>query len=316
MSNAADSQSTSAQWIVIAANPKSGASSGLTKAQGLKEAFVADGWRVELTTDLDQMERMVQRLHQSGELRTVVSAGGDGTAAAVLNRISTEIPLTIFPLGSENLLAQQYSLPRDPGQVLAMVRRMATRELDLFRANGKLFLIMVSVGFDAEVVRRVHETRRSHITRWAYRFAILRAVFCYRWPALRVEGLLGGVWESLGGCHWLFGFNVPKYAAGIHLIDEAMADDGMMDVGILTGGNVLIGFWNYLRVAMGMHRSSSRWKQYRVEGLRVIGTVGQGGYQLDGDWGGPLPLEIIYSGTKAKLVVPAPPELLVDVNIR
>ncbi|MEI6527220.1 MAG: hypothetical protein WCP62_14410, partial [Planctomycetota bacterium] len=77
MSNATDSQSTSAKWIVIAANPKSGASSGLTKAQRLKEAFVADGWQVEMTTDLDQMQQMVHRLHQSGELRTVVSAGGD-----------------------------------------------------------------------------------------------------------------------------------------------------------------------------------------------------------------------------------------------
>ena len=294
-----------ARSIVIAANPKSGSSSGLVKAQGLAEALESDGWEVELTTDLDRMQEMVFRYHSQGRLRTVVSAGGDGTASAVLNRIPIEVPLTIFPLGSENLLAHQYRLPRDVEAVRLMVGGMSVRSFDLFRANGRLFLIMASVGFDAQVVRSVHENRRSHITRWAYRFGILRAIGTYRWPELEVEVLGQGGWESLGTCHWLFGFNVPKYAAGIHIMDEADADDGLLDVGMLRGGNVLIGFWNYLTVAMGIHRRGDRWSERRVRGLRVRSPAGQGVYQVDGDYGGPLPLEILYTGTKATLVVPS-----------
>jgi diacylglycerol kinase family enzyme len=293
-----------ARSIVIAANPKSGSSSGLVKARGLAEALESDGWEVELTTDLDRMQELVFRYHSQGRLRTVVSAGGDGTASAVLNRIPLEVPLTIFPLGSENLLAQQYRLPRDVEAVRSMVRGMSVRRFDLFRANGQLFLIMASVGFDAQVVRSVHENRRSHITRWAYRFGILRAIGTYRWPELEVEVLGQGGWESLGTCHWLFGFNVPKYAAGIHIMDDADADDGLLDVGMLRGGNVLIGFWNYLTVAMGIHRRGGRWSEKRVRGLRVRSQAGQGVYQVDGDYGGPLPLEILYTGTKATLVVP------------
>ena len=113
------------------------------------------------------MQRIVEGSDLRGELRTVISAGGDGTATAILNRIPSRVPLTIFPLGSENLLAQELKLPREPSGVLPMVQQMATRQLDLFRANGSLFLLMASVGFDAQVVRIVHESRRSHITRWA-----------------------------------------------------------------------------------------------------------------------------------------------------
>lgn len=297
-------RSAQARRIVIAANPKSGASSGLGKAQGLKQELESRGWQVDLTTDLDQMESMVGRYETQGELRTVVSAGGDGTAAAVLNRISVEIPLTIFPLGSENLLAQQYCIPRDAVGIARMVEGMETRELDLFRANGRLFLIMVSVGFDAKVVQIVHENRRSHVTRWAYRLGILRAIWQYRWPRIEVESLIEDRWEGIGGCHWLFGFNVPRYAAGIHIMDGAIADDGLMDIGMMECGSVWRGFWNYVRVSMGRHRRSKGWREARVSGLRVSGPGDQVGYQVDGDYGGPLPLEIIYTGTKAKLVVP------------
>jgi len=293
-----------AQHIVIAANPKSGSSSGLSKAQELKEALIADGWQVELTTDLDQMQQLVEQLRKSGKLRTVVSAGGDGTASAVLNRIATDIPLTIFPLGSENLLAQHYRIPRDPQGTLKIIRELEVSELDLFRANEKLFLIMVSVGFDAQVVKQVHEKRKSHVTRWAYRLAILSSIFSYSWPTLRVEGKINGQWESLGDCHWLFGFNVSRYAAGIQIIDDAICNDGLIDVGMLTGSNALIGSWIYLRVALGTHRRSSRWKERRVEGLRVTCNQGQGVYQLDGDYGGALPLEISFTDSRAKLVVP------------
>ena len=49
-------RSAQARRIVIAANPKSGASSGLGKAQGLKQELESRGWQVDLTTDLEQME--------------------------------------------------------------------------------------------------------------------------------------------------------------------------------------------------------------------------------------------------------------------
>lgn len=293
-----------AQHIIIAANPKSGASSGLTRANELKEALIQDGWQVELTTDLEQMQRLVNQRHESGELRCVVSAGGDGTAAAILNRIPIEIPLAIFPLGSENLLAQQFHIPRDPQQLVSMIRELHIRELDLFRANGKLFLIMVSVGFDAQVVKQVHENRKSHITRWAYRFAILSSVFSYKWPTLCIENRVGERWEPMAHCHWLFGFNVPKYAAGIHVIDDAICDDGRIDIGMLTGANAIIGFWNYLRVALGTHRVSPRWRENRVEGFRVTSENPQAFFQLDGDFGGALPLEVSFTNARAKLVVP------------
>ena len=92
--------------ILIAANPKSGAVSRPELLDGLRDSLIGDGFTVDVCTCLDQVERQAVELHDAGRLRAVVSAGGDGTAAALANRITSQIPLLIFPMGTENLLAK------------------------------------------------------------------------------------------------------------------------------------------------------------------------------------------------------------------
>jgi diacylglycerol kinase family enzyme len=298
--------------IVIAANPKSGSSSGLDTAHALRAHLEMVGFAPELFTDVTHMARRAKELSEMGDLRTVVSAGGDGTASLVLSLIPAHIPVTLFPLGSENLLAKYLEIPRDYNAVTRMIELGRTKTIDLFRSNDQLMLLMASVGFDAEVVRGVHVQRTSHVSRWRYRWAILSALFQYRWPALQISTRdHHGEWVDQGVGHWMFAFNVPKYAAGISIIENAVCDDGLIDVGLFKGGGLLQGLRHYWLVARGAHRSSPSWNQWRTTGVRVT-PVGEGesdgkdlaSYQLDGDWGGPIPLEIIHAGRSAILCVP------------
>lgn len=256
--------------ILIAANPKSGAVDGLPRAEQLHQLLAQDGWSVEYTTDLDTVQTRSKELIEQGKLTTVVAGGGDGTISAIINRVGTQVPITLLPIGSENLLAKFLKVPTGPDAIVAMLRNYQVRSLDLFRANHRMFLLMASVGFDADVVRRVHQSRRSHITRWAYRRAILQAMFTYRWPAVRIRAMDAlGKWKDYGSCHWVFVFNVPKYAAGITILPDAQIDDGMMDVGIFRGGNLLSGLWNYLLVFLGRHRSSSSWTEFKTQQIQI-----------------------------------------------
>jgi diacylglycerol kinase family enzyme len=281
-------------YILIAANPKSGAVDGLPRAEKLRQLLVQDGWSVEYTTDLNTVQKRSRELIEQGELTSVVAAGGDGTISAIINRVGNQVPITLLPIGSENLLAKYLQVPSKPEAIVEMLRDYRVRSLDLFRANDRMFLLMASIGFDADVVRRVHQTRRSHITRWAYRWSILKAVVTYRWPAMRLRAIDElGQWQDYGRCHWIFGFNVPKYAAGISILPDAQIDDGLIDVGMFRGGNLLRGIWNYVLVFFGRHRSSSAWTELRTRGVEIVldgqeNGEGQGGvsYQLDGDWVG------------------------------
>lgn len=316
--------------ILIAANPKSGAVDGLPRAERLRQLLIEDGWSVECTTNLDTVQARSKELLEQGKLTSVVAGGGDGTISAIINRVGTQVPITLLPIGSENLLAKFLKVPTEPDAIVRMLRDYSVRSLDLFRANDKMFLLMASVGFDADVVRRVHQSRRSHITRWAYRWAILQAMMTYRWPAMRLRAIDEfGQWQDYGRCHWVFGFNVPKYAAGITILPDAKIDDGLIDVGMFRGGNLLRGLWNYLLVTLGRHRSSSAWTELRTRGVEITmegsqASAGQGGisYQLDGDWVGNLvseggsergsaevstcatKLEIQALGVVAKVLVP------------
>jgi diacylglycerol kinase family enzyme len=258
------------------------------------------------------MAQRTRQLRGEGALRTVVAAGGDGTASLVLSVIPNDVPLTLFPLGSENLLAKYLGIAPTPDQIVAMVEQRVSTKIDLFEANNKLMLLMASAGFDADVVRRVHSHRTSHVSRWTYWRSILSALGGYRWPQFRIATHSGdGVWQDHGSVNWLFAFNVPKYAAGISIMSDACCDDGWLDVGAFRGGRLGRGLWHYALVAMGRHRRASSWSQWKVKGLRLESAIAPsqdseslGSYQLDGDWGGPLPLEILSTGRSANLLIP------------
>jgi diacylglycerol kinase (ATP) len=306
---------TDPRSIVISANPKSGTRSGLESAHALRARLENAGFLSELFTDIDAMAARSRQLKEAGSLRTVVAAGGDGTASLVLSLIPTGVPLMLYPLGSENLLARYFGIDLDLDRTVSMVERLESKKMDLFRANGKLMLLMASVGFDAEVVRLVHRRRTSHVSRWSYRWSIVSAICGYKWPKFRLATLSGdGVWKDQGIVNWVFAFNVPRYAAGISILDDARCDDGLLDIGAFRGGGLGQGLWHYLLVARGRHRCHASWSEWRSKGLRVeaidsaipASQAAQGGYQLDGDWGGSLPFEISYADRSADIVVPHP----------
>lgn len=301
--------------VLISANPRSGATSGLERARELQQALDASGLAAELFTDIEAFTQRALELHASGELRAVVSAGGDGTASLVLSKIPAGAPVALFPLGSENLLAKYFQCDRDIAQTVQALRGMHTVPLDLFTANGQLTLLVTSVGYDAEVVRIVHQSRKSHVTRWAYWRAIFQAMRGYRWPTLEVElRSADGTWSRAGECNWLFAFNVPRYAAGIQIVDTASIDNGLLEIGMFQGGKLVRGMWHYGMVAGGFHTRSRDWRRERASGLRVRTLASADAprsdassplvsFQIDGDWGGGLPLEILSTGRQARIVV-------------
>ena len=117
-----------------------------------------------------------RRLHASGRLRVAIAAGGDGTVAELVNRTEPGTPISVYPLGTANLLATYLGITADPREMTRVVSDGATIQLDAGRANGRLFLLMVGCGFDADVVERLHRHRNGHIHYWSYAKPILESI--------------------------------------------------------------------------------------------------------------------------------------------
>lgn len=288
-----------ADSIVISANPKSGSSNRQTLVLKTVELLEAAGFNVHLTTDIDEVVETVGNLAMKGRLRTVIAAGGDGTVSLLANLLGPDVPIAILPLGTENLLAKYLKLSSSPEQLVETVRLGKTVRLDAGNANGKLFLVMAGCGFDAEVVQRLHAKRTGHIHHMSYAGPILRAIGRYRFPKLNIE-IDGKPVERRNS--WAFVFNVPRYAMNLKFVDDADSMDGKLDLITFRKPNLWNGLFYLATIVFRNHRGRKDVFVKRFEKMKISSDQPVH-YQLDGDPGGMLPLEITVVPKRLRVMV-------------
>ena len=247
-------------------------------------------------------------------LRALVGVGGDGTAAELTNRTNQGVPLTLLAAGTANLLAKHLRLSGKPQRLCQTIADGRLLRLDAGRANGRLFLVVLGCGFDADVVRRVHTTRETsprgaHISYLSYLKPILRSIRSYQYPEIRVycdpsrEQAAEGPSPPITA-RWVFLCNLPRYGWGLPLAPEAHGQDGLLDLCTFRRGSLLWGLW-YAAVAQigGSHRRLGdcvirRARQFRITSEEPVE------YELDGDPGGMLPLDVEIVPNRLTVIVP------------
>jgi diacylglycerol kinase family enzyme len=294
-----------ARQIFIAANPKAGSRERAREIAALKAALESDGFEAKVEPNLLQLAQDVDIAHRAGLLRAVIAAGGDGTIAAVVNCVHEDVPVTAYPLGTENLLARYFGIPAQPHAICEMLRAGALRRFDAGRAGERLFLLLCSCGFDAEVVRRLHTQRSGHIDHFTYLQPLYESVRSYDYPDLHVtfsDADADGQERTLTG-KWLFVVNVPRYAGGLRIVSGASGTDGLLDVCVFKRGSFMHGVAYLAGVLLGQHES---WADCQIVRTRKLSITSESNvpYQLDGDLGGQLPLNIEVLPRRVTLLVP------------
>lgn len=283
-----------ARSVLLSVSPHAGSRSRREHVEEIRNSLVAAGYSAHVSTNLDELASVARDCHRDGQLRAVVSCGGDGTAALVRNYVPLEVPLLPLPLGTENLLSRYLSQSITPADVCQTIDRGVTVGLDLGKAGEKLFLMMISAGFDAEVIRRLHHGRRGHITHLAYVWPTLQTIRSYAYPELQLychEEETAPVEPSR--CRWLFGFNLPLYACGWQFAPEAIGTDGQLDVCTFGRGSLASGVRYLWHVIWGTHLKLADSRLLHCSRFRVEAPQGaQVSYQLDGDFAGTLPVDV------------------------
>lgn len=326
------SQPESAQ-VLIFTSPKAGSGIGREQVPRLETLLRDLGVHVQVVHEVDQLRQLAREaVGDAGYDNTiVVAAGGDGTlslACATLflsedrrkqlsgdkssvlagdkssvlsgdKSVGGELTVLPMPLGTENLLARHFGQVADATVVLETIRHGQVFQLDAGLANGKPFLVMATCGFDAEVVREMHARRQGHINRFSYLVPIFNALLRYRFPKLKlvVDD------RDLGKCCWVMSFNLPKYGGGLEIEPDALGDDGLLDVIVFERGSIVSGLRYVAGIWTGRHLDAEdvtrlRGKDIRVESKKPVA------YQLDGDYGGQLPLEITTLPAAVPLLIP------------
>ena len=304
-----DSLPPAADRVLISVNPTAGSRSAQPRVDRLVQLLRQRGFQTEVLTELDTVAERANRWHNEGRLRALVGVGGDGTAAELVNRVAPGVPLTLLPAGNENLLARYLHLGRAPETVCQTIADGALVRLDAGKAGQRIFLLMVSCGFDAEVVRRLHDRRTGHVRRRDYFKPIWDLIRSYEYPELRVYWGDGDTdacqfRSPPAAMRWLFAFNLPCYGGGLRLAPQADGTDGLLDVCAFRHGSLWHGLRYTAAVLLGRHQAMADCTTRRVRRLRVASGA-EVPYQLDGDPGGLLPVEVEVLPGRLALVVPA-----------
>lgn len=295
------------QTVIVCISPKSGSGQGRERIAGLRAELQRRNLEVVCTSQLEQVQARLAELDPR-QVRAVVPVGGDGTIRLVAATLPPGTPLVPFPMGTENLLSRHFGYRADPRAAAAAVVDGQCQQFDAGRANGRLFLVMASCGFDAEVARAMHLGRKGHIVRWSYAKPIVRTMRKYRYPPISItvrdgEPPLPSATRSEADreamvpeeepleCRWAFIFNLPCYAGGLRIAPESRGDDGRLNLCALRRGST----WSTLRylsgVLLGRHH---RYRDVVRQAARQwwLSSPARVAYQLDGDYVGRLPLHV------------------------
>src|SRR5580658_3463564 len=157
------------------------------------DVLAANGIRLDLaeTHRAGHAEALAREAARGGA-SMVVAAGGDGTIAEVANGLmGSGARLGVIPLGTANVLAHELALPFAPRAVAAALAFGRTRRLWPGVARGadgsRLFVQMLGVGFDAQVVHRLSLPLKRVLGKGAYVVQSLRETWRYKFPPIRLR---------------------------------------------------------------------------------------------------------------------------------
>jgi len=223
-------------WVAIQRNPNSGSGRRRRHLLGLVQALKKRGLKPRLFSSRERLDAVLADSDAAESLICLVPAGGDGTVSDVMNRFSG-IPICPFPLGTENLLCRFLGIGHDGEKVADLICAGRTRTLDLgvyapLSASGEStretrFVLMGSAGFDAEVIHRLHRTRKGHIGKLTYARPIVSAMLNYPYSMMRVY-LDGSETPVQGGL--VVVSNLPSYAFRLPVTPDAVGNDGLFSV--------------------------------------------------------------------------------------
>jgi YegS/Rv2252/BmrU family lipid kinase len=157
------------------------------------DTLSANGVRVQLAeTRYAGHAAALARAAAADGVRLIVAAGGDGTIAEVAGGINgSGAALGVIPLGTANVLAREMALPFAVPAIAAALAFGRTRTLWPGVATGaagdRLFVQMLGVGLDAQVVHRLPLGLKRAFGRNAYVAQTLREMVRYRYRPIRIR---------------------------------------------------------------------------------------------------------------------------------
>ncbi|MBC7772205.1 MAG: hypothetical protein H7210_06910 [Pyrinomonadaceae bacterium] len=296
--------------IAMLVNPTSGRGRAQATAHDVRAALENAHHRVEI-------HQFKSPENLAGDLLVIV--GGDGTVHHLLPvAAKLGIPAWQVPMGTENLFARHFGMTRDPELLVRSIAAMRVEAVDLGEMRvldgpgvspgdispqaavtrpGRHFVLMLSLGPDAGVVKRLAAARRGAIRHSSYVAPIMREAFTPSLAPVTID--VDGQRIVDGRRGLLVVANSCQYGVRLNPCPRASMSDGLLDLAFFPAGTSLEVMAWALRCRRGSHIDSRRLVCRTGRDIRVQCDSGEMPMQLDGESAGGIS---------------APQELAIGVN--
>jgi YegS/Rv2252/BmrU family lipid kinase len=284
--------------IFLIHNPISGRRSSLLQA--VLARLEAMGCRVAVheTGRRDHAQEIAALASQADYDRIVVS-GGDGTINEAINGLTADSPpVAIIPRGTANVLAAEIGLGADPDAIAQTIVHGDPRTVSLGEVNGRRFLLMAGVGFDARVVATVSSRLKRAIGKGAY--VVASAVQMLKGGFPRFQVLVDGVRHEAAS---VVVANAHYYGGRFVCAPEARLEDPRLQVCLFGHGSRLFVAVYGLALVMGWLPKAPGYRILPATRVEITQPAGAE-IQSDGDFVGVTPASITVLPGAARLMFP------------
>jgi YegS/Rv2252/BmrU family lipid kinase len=236
--------------VCLIVNPSAGAGRAAKLLPGVEAALRANGlaFRVQRTTSMEHARELARGARDAGEIAAAM--GGDGLTGAVAGELQgSDGVLAVLPGGRGNDFARKLGIGSDPAAAVAHIAAGRERRVDVAEAGGRIYIGILSAGFDSDCQVIANATRLPLGT-FVYVYSTLRALVT--WKPAHWEVTIDGARREFTG-YSVAVANSGVFGGGMWLVPDARLDDGELDV-VLTHDRSKAGFVRGLtKVFNGRH---------------------------------------------------------------
>jgi diacylglycerol kinase (ATP) len=296
------SASSPARRVIVIYNPVAGQRRRRRFAATLRHLEALGCAVTVLTTARSGDAERLARAITPADCDVIAIAGGDGTINEVVNGLGADAPpFAVIPLGTANVIARELGLAPAPAALAQVIACGAPSAIHFAEANGRRFLQMAGIGFDARVVAAIDPRLKRHLGRAAYGAEILNQWRLYR-PARYVLSVGATRLEA----STIIVAN-GRFYGGPFIVDPGASLE-RSELGFCAF--LSAGRWPLLRYlgALGRGALAAR-ADIRIISAASAEIEGEAGeaIQLDGDIRSALPCRIRIAGTRLSVLAGVTP---------
>lgn len=251
----------------VLVNPTANRGRGRKLFSYIKRLFEKENFNfnIEFTEGKEGTIRQVENALEKGA-EVIVAAGGDGTVNEIVNGLKGRGILGIIPIGRGNDIAISLKIPRNIEKAIKILKNGNYFKIDLGLVDGRYFVGITGIGFDAEVNRSANKISLKGSL--AYILSVFTTLIKYKPKECEIS-FDGNKWK--GEITLVAIGNTKNYAGGMKILPNARLDDGYFDICLIEKISPLELILHFPLIFFGKHTINPHVKMYRAKEVIVKG---------------------------------------------